>query len=174
MLIELMKQYAASYESRKREIIEGMQKFGWKEKDIYVDRQIIQKPKELPNFIPTLQTDFNRPLSPMLKERFAFADNWKDCDTEFLGHEKINKTLRTKYFRRWIDVMRRNWEGSAPQLYPDNQISLFAIEDRENGDYVLLVWVTPDAIEPQIWCYTGQSEQIFENLAQYFLWLVEE
>ena len=144
MLIELMKQYAASYESRKREIIEGMQKFGWKEKDIYVDKQIIQKPKELSNFIPTLQTDFNRPLSPMLKERFAFADNWK------------------------------NWEGSAPQLYPDNQLSLFAIEDRENGDYVLLVWVTPDAIEPQIWCYTGQSEQIFKNLAQYFLWLVEE
>jgi len=99
MLTELMKQYAASYESRRREIIEGMQQFGWKEKDIYVDKQIIQKPKELPNFIPTLQTDFNRPLSPMLKERFAFADNWKDCDAEFLGHEKINKTIRTKYFR---------------------------------------------------------------------------
>ena len=62
MLIELMKQYATSYESRKREIIEGMQEFGWKEKDIYVDKQVIQKPKEMPNFIPTLQTDFNRPL----------------------------------------------------------------------------------------------------------------
>ena len=54
MLTELMKQYAASYESRKREIIESMQQFGWKEKDIYIDKQIIQKPKELSNFIPTL------------------------------------------------------------------------------------------------------------------------
>lgn len=71
-------------------------------------------------------------------------------------------------------MMMRNWEGSAPQLYPDSQISLFAIEDRDNGDYVLLVWTAPDAIEPQVWCYAGQSEQIFENLVQYFLWLTQD
>lgn len=88
MLTDLLKKYAGSYESRKREVVEAMQQLGWKEKDIFVERQIIQKPKNLSGHIPTLQEDFSQPVSPMLEERFQFADNWKDSDAEFLGHEK--------------------------------------------------------------------------------------
>lgn len=72
---------------------------------------------------------------------------------------------------RLVESMREHWEHSAPWNFEDVDLSVFSITDLDDGGLAFLVWGS--AKEPQVWQYSGQAEQRFEDVRSWLLWLVE-
>ncbi|MDO1517274.1 MULTISPECIES: hypothetical protein [unclassified Neisseria] len=171
-LTALLQKYKEDYELRKCEVVKEAIACGMTEEDVspFIDKQKIKKSTNNIDTMPTLAKGIEKILSPLLVERFQFAGNWMDIGEQFLGIEELKKLIASKNFQKWLRSMRENWEGSAPNLYQDDQLSVFSIIDKNNGNYSLLVWIENET-EPEVWRYFGQSEQKFKNLTTYFEWL---
>ncbi|WP_230661385.1 hypothetical protein [Psychrobacter sp. I-STPA10] len=173
MKAELQK-FIDNSEINKKSIIDRLKKSLSKkemeniEEEIQLKQLKITKSKE-PNFIITMDGS-KRILSPFLKERFYFCDKLVDGFETFHGIDDIQKILKSEKFISWYKTMAEDWENSAPQIFSRFDVSLLSTVNEDDGDYCLIVW-QDEKIEPEIWKYSGQHEQVFNNLYDFFVWM---
>lgn len=168
-IIEKMQNFVDNYEKCKMEVIKLMGDFLREEETKQILSDFEQCESKKPESI--MMVDGSRKkLSPQLKQRFDFCDRLVDITEIMLGIDEIEKYIKSSNFMEWYSVMKSEWYKSAPQIYDKSDISIFSVTSEDDGGYCLLVWKT-NKIEPELWHYSGQNEQIFSDLSQYLDWL---
>ena len=93
--------------------------------------------------LPTFHPKKRRPLSPMLRERFGFVSSLALGSKTWLGPAEMAGAMADPKSREMHSTLREHWEGSAPNLYPDERLSLFVVHAELVESRVYLVWVRP-------------------------------
>jgi len=119
--------------------------------------------------LPTFDRKKRRPLSPMLRERFAFASSLALGFETWLGPAEMADAMAEAKSREIHATMREHWEGSAPNLCPDDRLSLFAIDSELVESRVYLVW-GENAAEPKLWKCSGMDSHEFKSLEAFLRW----
>lgn len=128
---------------------------------------------QLTQHVPTLLPDFYRPLSPMLRARFAAFGAWREAThANWLSFEQMQalwpeqpRDEEMEQIRKNIQVVAENWANDAVALFKPERVSVFAAA-REGNERLYLVWF--DCIEePEIWAYDTSGEAHYQNLATY-------
>ncbi|OCG00743.1 hypothetical protein [Gilliamella sp. wkB112] len=166
---EFLDNYKNSFDKRSKAFIEECISYGMTEKEAkrYAKQKIF--PGSIVDKIPTLDTSIYQTVTPQLKDRFLYAGSWKEIGETFLSIDAMIKLANKPKFKKWVKSMRENWEDSAPWIYLDKQLSVISVMSEDEGDYTLAVWNNP--VEPEIWRYSGQSEQKFKDLLGWLNWL---
>lgn len=167
-LNELLSEYIDNSSFRNEKII-TMLKESFPEEIIAEEMKVWKTKSKHPKFIDTIDGT-KKSLSPYLIERFEFCDKLVDASEHFYGINEISTVIKKPKFIKWLNILEEEWINSAPQLFSRDSISLFSTTNEDDGDYCLLIW-KKNQIEPEIWKYSDQHEQIFKNLYDYFMWL---
>lgn len=121
--------------------------------------------------IITFKKNTYKKLSPMLAERYAFAstitralDIWPDLAA--MRQVLTNSEIRTVH-----RSMRKYWPDSAPALFTDSNLSLFGYTIDVPDSIVYSAW--GDAVEPQIFYYSGIESAKFDDLNAYLEWCLK-
>src|SRR5262249_54729371 len=110
------------------------------------------RPPEKALCLPTFKKGVSRPVTPMLRARFAYAGTWQTGYELWLGPSDLARWLKKREVRSQRQVRREHAEDSAPALFADEQLSLFAVKKRLFEDVIYLVWAYDDG-EPELWSY---------------------
>jgi hypothetical protein len=108
----------------------------------------------------------------MLKARFDYAgsiDHGGDC---WLNPAEMERWMRKRMVRSYHKSLREHWENSAPMLFADHDLTLFAVTQDVPDNLVYLVWQGAEE-EPEVWSYLGMNAHKFNNLASYLTWLLK-
>ena len=119
--------------------------------------------------LATFKRGVSRPLSPMLRERFAFASTIVNSGQVWLAAKEVAKATRSRRIRGHHKARREHWEDSAPMRFEDSELSLFAMTPDAPEDVIYFVW-KPEATEPELWDYHGMSERKFKDLEAFLRW----
>lgn len=106
-----------------------------------------------------------RPLSPMLRARYAWASTIRDLCDHFLSAAAVGTTHAKPAFRRVFASQADNWADSVPATVAPERITLISVRSLPDGDVVYAVWGDRD--EPAIVQYSGQSEAWFDTFDEY-------
>ena len=117
--------------------------------------------------VPTFAQGVSRSLTPMLRDRFEFGSTITRFYRVWLSPEAMREAMSQTPLMQMHESMRSHWEGSARNLYPDEQLSLFAIARENPEDLVYLIW-SNDHQEPSIWESCGMDSRSFTSLEEYF------
>ncbi|UCJ06296.1 hypothetical protein KTO58_21875 [Chitinophaga pendula] len=132
----------------------------------------VKKAEEHNGYICTLQQEVHRPLSAMLRERFAHSGGWQHHSGEYwLGMGEIVTAILQPSFDKLIKGYRKQRKQSAPALFPDEQLSVFSLVNEGRDGITFLVWNKQE--EPECWRYSGTQEQRFANLSLFLDWFNE-
>ena len=83
------------------------------------------------------------------------------------------KAAHSKKIVSTVQAQRKHWDGSAPNMYPDRQLTVFSVVPGEEENITYLLWI--DGVsEPQIWDYVGQSENRYSSLNEYLKHIVAD
>ncbi|WP_046228255.1 hypothetical protein [Paenibacillus dauci] len=167
---QLLDQYKIRFPARMEEKVQELVATGMIEMEARSHIRLKIAPGIIVDHIPTLNREVQQPVSSQLRERFSYAGSWQDLGEHLLDPVQMSELLHQPHFREWITMMREHREGSAPALYPDEQLSVLSVMNEENGDYTLLVWPEETA-EPQVWRYSSQQEQQFVDLKHWLKWM---
>src|SRR5690349_16624476 len=77
--------------------------------------------------LPTFDKRKRRPMTPMLKERFDFASSITVRGKVWPGPEEMARLMGERRIREYHLGLREHGEGTAPNLYPDDALSLFYV-----------------------------------------------
>lgn len=123
--------------------------------------------------VPTLAPGKYQPLTPMLAERFRFCSDWNNAfiGMTWSGIAALERAAKSRKVRSEVRTRREYWEGSAPALYPDEQLSFLGF-DLVDGAAIYLIWNGKQ--EPSIAWYEAQHEDTFRNLNGLLKHLVGE
>ncbi|HNN90793.1 hypothetical protein [Haliangium sp. UPWRP_2] len=136
-------------------------------------RQIVEPADVIPETIPTLDDDCKRTISPSLVARFCFAGSWQQGPRKWLNLSEMAKAAHSKKIVSTVQAQRKHWDGSAPNMYPDRQLTVFSVVPGEEENITYLLWI--DGVsEPQIWDYVGQSENRYSSLNEYLKHIVAD
>ncbi len=124
------------------------------------------------NAIPTFDPTVTRRVTPMLGERFAFAGSFTRFGEVWLGANEMAAAMRREDVRRLHLSLREHCEFSAPMLFPDGALTLFASRP-ELPSITYLVWRT-ELDEPTVWTLHGMETQEFDDLAEFLRWHLPE
>jgi len=164
-LLELIRE---DFPRRKRELEKIREEFG----DLGTVEQIIEPP-ELVEAIPTFDPAVSRSLTPMLRERFAFAGAWTEGGRRWLSASQMREWTSKPDIRHHHAILREHHNGSAPMRFRDDQLGLFGVDLEELGNFDYLVWGTDDG-EPQVWHYrVGAPATKFRHLVNYLKWYLQ-
>lgn len=122
--------------------------------------------------VPTFESTVWRNLSPMLATRFRFAGTIKDGPEKWLNVQEMEKAMRDPKILRVFRSLAEHWENSAPALYNRERITLFSYEIGAEENQTYLIWPESENLEPKIYRYSGQSEHIFDNFAEFLRWSI--
>lgn len=137
--------------------------------------QVLSAPDPCDQGIPTLAIGVFRAASPQLKDRYAFCGSWTNIagEQEWLSLADMQGVVQDGRVMRNIVSQKEHWDGSAPWLFPFEQLSVFAL-DRENPEsHTFLVWKDGED-EPEVWHYSGQEERKHPDLAAYISSMIDE
>jgi hypothetical protein len=126
--------------------------------------QRISKPKRL-KYLSTFKDSVRRPMSPMLAGRFQYAGTWEEGLDIWLGADQMRAAMKRRELRTTHKSLREHWEGSAPMLYTDDQLTLFGITSGVSENVTYLVWTGRK--EPEVWTYVGMNSNQYKNLAEF-------
>jgi hypothetical protein len=137
-------------------------------------RQVVEPPVPVPDSLPTLSPKHSRPMSPMLRERFAFAAGWENAfgATRWLSHAEMLKAAKDSRLLEGIAVIREDWDGAEIAELKPEQLAVFG-HDVDQGRFTFLVWRTA-APEPEVIQYAGHEEGVYANLEEYLRWCLSE
>ena len=130
------------------------------------------KAEPTPEQVPTLAEGVFRPISPMLRERFAAFGRWRIAthghwlsisDMAALWGMPSNPLLQE--IREMRDAGESGWPNDASALFRPDRLSLFAGSDVSN-EKIYLLWLDC-AAEPELWVYDSNGEARYPNLAAY-------
>lgn len=125
--------------------------------------------------VPTLDSQTQRPMSAMLRSRFRFCGRWRRLGEVWLSLSQMETVTRNRQFRKHFRSKKEYWEGSAPATIPLNRLSVFSVGSHAQGDYTFLVWPSNSTdSEPELWCYSGQSEMRFKDLESFLIWIADD
>jgi hypothetical protein len=164
----LLRQLVDSYPARASNIRSMLEQSGLKAATI--DQLLLLKTGRVTKGVAdlaTLSPETRSALSPMLAARFAFAGAIHDLSGHMLSTKEIEQTVTKKRFKAIVESHAQHWEGSAPATYPHDRLSLFSIGSLDDANLTYLVWANSRSREPQLWAYSGQHEDRYENLAEY-------
>ena len=137
--------------------------------------QCVGSPDELDKGIPTLARNVYRDATPMLRARFDYAGRWKNADVGFdwFDGRQMRRCWRDKDIRERIEITRTYWEGSPPNQYPAERLTLFGFDPEDAGE-IYLVWPRSGKSEPWVWRFSAQHCSEFETLRAYVVWLLSQ
>jgi hypothetical protein len=122
--------------------------------------------------IPTLENNYYRDISPMLKERYSILSYWRNATHgNWLSIEEMkmlwlnHSTPYINQLKNQIKAFSENWSNDASSLFKDNRISVFAIDDNGN-EHIYLIWFD-DVEEPELWVYDSNGMARYKNLKTY-------
>lgn len=119
--------------------------------------------------IPTLDGK-TRPMSPMLRARFAFAGRWENAvlGQTWLSTTEMGRALTTRDYKQEIALRRENWISSPVAKLSLDRLALFAA-DVDDQDATYLVWeaARESDAEPKVIQFVGGSESTYKDLAAY-------
>jgi len=130
----------------------------------------VSKPEAGVERIPTFDPAVSRPVSPMLRQRLAFASTITDGTERWLGVKAMRKALASKKTLRATRELKEHWEGSAPARLRPGQLGLFGISADLDGALTLLAWEGRSSKEPKVVRYSGQRERVFKDLDAFLKW----
>lgn len=143
-----------------------------RDEDIEVSGDYTIAPPEMPcEKIRTLDYDFLRPISPMLKRRFEFCSSWRNAylSQDWLSLQEINNWKSNQRLCEWVDLRKENsYPGEPLEDYPEKNIAIFSINPHEPEE-VYLVWDNETA-EPKIWHYFGADFYTFNSFERFLLY----
>jgi hypothetical protein len=127
--------------------------------------QEIRAPEKMPRRVPTLDGG-GRPLSPMLRARFAFAGRWQNAilGQTWLSASEMARAPKTRDLVEEVALRRESWTRSLVSKLPLDRLSLFAV-DVDDGDATYLVW--GKGAEPKVLELCGASEKAYKDFATY-------
>ena len=131
------------------------------------------------DYVPTLQPEFYRSASPMLKERFSNFGHWENATHgDWLSIDEMKELWKDKTssymenIRSSIKACAEEWPNDAAGLFKDNRISVFAAD--ENGyERIYLIWFD-EVEEPEVWVYDCNGRARYMNLAFYLQAYLED
>lgn len=161
---KLLDDLKADFPRRKKAIEEKMKEYGL-DKSV----ELVIEPPEVVTTIPTFHAKRPRQASPMLQARFDYAGTLIYAGEEWLAASAMPRQMKKKDVKSYHKSLRENWEGSAPMLFTDDQLTVFAVTDGVPDNLTYLVW-SKDGDEPEVWRYAGLNSNRFKNLAEYLSW----
>jgi hypothetical protein len=134
--------------------------------DIEEDMQLVIKPARKLTRVSTFERGVFQTLTPMLKSRFEYASRIRHGLDIWLSQRQMTAWMHKRTIRSMHRSRRTYWLGSAPNLYPDSQLSLFGItlDVPQNATY--LVW-DGEGKEPRVWSSSGMDADEYDNLEEY-------
>ena len=105
----------------------------------------------------------------MLRERFGFVSSLTLGFETWLGPAEMAEAMADPKSREIHSIMREHWEGSPPNLYPDDRLSLFAVDTELVESRVYLVWGEREG-EPKLWMCSGMDGTEFESVEAFLRW----
>lgn len=123
--------------------------------------------------IPTLEPQFYRPISPMLKERFKLVSyflesthgDWLSCkEMENLWSERI-ESERLQGIKTNLQAHLSAWDNNAGSVFSKHRLTLFAGSAYSN-EHIYLLWLDHQE-EPQVWVYDINGEARYCHLEAY-------
>src|SRR5262249_51813054 len=76
--------------------------------------------------IPTFQPGVEYEATPMLKARYEYAAGWHEPTDHWLGISEMVRFMTDQEVLGYHQALREHCEGSAPMLFPDRQLTLYA------------------------------------------------
>ncbi len=135
-------------------------------------KHVIAPPEDVCEKIRTLDYNFFRPISPMLRERFEFCSVWRNAylSQDWLSLQDINNWKSNKIICDWVDLRKDNsYPGEPLEDYPEKNIAIFSINSHEPEE-IYLVW-DEEAVEPKVWHYFGGNFYTFNSVERFFLYI---
>lgn len=124
--------------------------------------------------IRTLEPGVYRPLSPMLRARFAFAASWEDAflTQSLLSLSEIEQFETNPELLELIGLRRENWSDLPPESVAPRDCAVFGYCPY-GVDETYLVW-SGDAVEPAVWTYSSSTVHHFKNLENFLGYIVDD
>lgn len=145
------------------------------EKDPDHGEQILYPCGDHEHLIQMLDDKYARPLSPMLRARFAFVARWVNAhlDQDWLGLEDIKNFKSDSVLMEWVDLRIENWEKFPPASVPKSRVAIFGYNPYEPEE-TYLVWPEEGDSEPEVWRYFGADYKLFNNLESFLAYVAGE
>jgi hypothetical protein len=121
--------------------------------------------------IPTFDSTVSHALTPQLKTRFTHSGSWLYGTQYWLSPMAMREWIDKPNIRKYHQSLRENWEGSAPNVVPDDRLSLLEVGRLSPDSVVYLVWAEDSRQEPQVWRYSGMESAEYTSLEEYLKWL---
>ncbi len=126
---------------------------------------------EKARFLPTFDRNRRRRFSPMLKARFEYAGTIGYGGDTWLSPAQMARWMRKRRVRSYHEALREHYDGSAPNLFRDEDLTLFIVTEGVPQNLTYLVWRASNN-EPKILSYVGMETYEFEDLAGYLSWVL--
>lgn len=121
--------------------------------------------------VSTLSMNLSRPISEMLRKRFHFASRIVVFVYHFFSADEMMRVHDNEFLMATHHAYKENWEGSAPNIYPEDCLSLFGSTYGLYDNIFYLVWKNED-VEPEVWSYFGQEERKYLNIDHFIKGIV--
>lgn len=133
-------------------------------------RQSRNDPSGAQDDIATLDGARPMRLSPMLRERYAFAGRWRKAalDQTWLGLNDINTAVIETCLDREVHAQAAS--RTLPWTISKAQVTLFGI-NHDTREATYLIWL-PDREEPVICAFYGGRSDLFGDLERFLEFLV--
>lgn len=144
----------------------------------HINNELTSIPSELHTYnmeidcIPTLQPEFYRIASPMLRERYNNFGYWRNAThgdwLSINDMKELWKNESTQYIeniKHQLSACSQTWPNDACSLFKDNRISIFAA-DVNSFERIYIVWLD-EVDEPEIWVYDSNGMARYKNLKFY-------
>lgn len=132
----------------------------------------ITPPEKIHKKIRTLDYNFFREISPMLRERFEFCSKWENAylSQDWLSLEEINNWKTNKTLCTWVDLRKENsYPGEPLEDHPAKNIAVYSINPHEPEE-IYLIW-SDDSLEPRVWHYVGADFYTYNSLERFLLYI---
>ncbi|HEX8913256.1 MAG TPA: hypothetical protein VF796_12925, partial [Humisphaera sp.] len=119
--------------------------------------------------LPTFDPQVRRPLSPQLRERFAFGSTWVRGGETWFDPAEMAARMGDPEVRSSHESLREHFEGSPPNLLRDDQLTLFGMLNRGGGsnDGVIYLSWKDGAEEPEVFWMSGMNSDFYDDLRGY-------
>jgi len=121
--------------------------------------------------LPSFDSQTHHIISPMLAARFGYAGMYKTGQSIWLSPSQMQVQMIADEVRSVHRSLREHWEGSAPAVFPDSQLTLFGITEGVPESLTYLIW-REGQMEPDVCVYSGLNQHRFANLSEYLTWVL--
>lgn len=117
--------------------------------------------------VPVIKKGVYHELSPMLQQRFAYADKWKDAYAmDWLGLKDMEKAWASPKIMKSVESFKEFWNNSIFKHFDDESIVLFGCSVEDNS-FTFLAWRSKSVKEPEVYTYIEGNENKYKDLESF-------